>query len=75
MCTLYIKTDYKNLVSDLLYLHTLYSVSCSSLEQELEELEKDVSATSTKENLSDADQQEETKPDENMVSLMSSQLK
>ncbi|KAK2869021.1 hypothetical protein Q7C36_000892 [Tachysurus vachellii] len=38
-----------------------------SLEQELEELEKGVSATSTKENLSDADQQEETKPDENMV--------
>ncbi|XP_027025650.1 paralemmin 1a isoform X2 [Tachysurus fulvidraco] len=38
-----------------------------SLEQELEELEKGVSATSTKENLSDADQQEETKPEENMV--------
>ncbi|KAK3562293.1 hypothetical protein QTP86_033332 [Hemibagrus guttatus] len=37
------------------------------LEQELEELETGVSATSTKENLSDAVQQEETKPVENMV--------
>ncbi|TSM94675.1 Paralemmin-1 [Bagarius yarrelli] len=37
------------------------------LEQELEELETGVSAASTKENLVDAAQQEETKPVENMV--------
>ncbi|KAM9461387.1 paralemmin 1a isoform 2-T2 [Clarias gariepinus] len=37
------------------------------LEQELEELETGVSATSTKENLADADQQEETKTVENIV--------
>lgn len=41
--------------------------SCFRLEQELEELETGVSATSTKENLADADQQEETKTVENIV--------
>ncbi|KAI5101876.1 paralemmin-1 isoform X1, partial [Silurus meridionalis] len=39
------------------------------LEQELEELETGVSATSTKENLSDAVEQEETETLDNMVSL------
>lgn len=49
--------------------------SCYRLEQELEELETGVSATSTKENLSKAAQEEETKTVDNMVSLMASQLK
>lgn len=49
--------------------------SFSRLEQELEELETGVSATSTKENLSEVAQQEETKTIDNIVSLISSQLK
>lgn len=41
------------------------------MEQELEELETGVSATSTKENLSEVTQQEETKTVDNNVSLCS----
>lgn len=73
LCLPDIQTDYETISKYKFFiLSWLILCSCCRLEQELEELETGVSATSTKENLSEAAQQDETKTIDNVVSLKAS---